>query len=343
MSLTPPESQLESQLVEKLVGLKYEYRPTIRNRAALEKNFREKFEALNRVRLTDAEFARLLEGSSAQMSSPPPKPCEASIPTRDDGTPLNYSLVNLKDWCKTTSRSSPASHQHRPQPPPLRCHPAHQRRALRADRAEVAGRESPPGHGADRRVQERPWQRLRKTLLCFMQMFIVSNRDRTWYFANNNARHFAFNAEERFLPSTSSRTRPTKDPHLDDFAERFLKKCDLGKTISRYMVLLAGEQKLAMMRPYQVYAAAHGEVHRRRRRQRLHLAHHRQRQDAYVLQGLHSPQGKRSTSTNASSSWTARTSTARRAKSSTSSRKAASRKTPTPPPRAPSAVRGLRG
>jgi type I restriction enzyme R subunit len=39
-----------------------------------------------------------------------------------------------------------------------------------------------------------------KTLLCFMQLYIVSNRDRTYYFANNNSRHFAFNADERFLP-----------------------------------------------------------------------------------------------------------------------------------------------
>ncbi len=30
-----------------------------------------------------------------------------------------------------------------------------------------------------------------RTLLCFMQIFIVSNRERTYYFANNNARHFA--------------------------------------------------------------------------------------------------------------------------------------------------------
>ena len=34
-----------------------------------------------------------------------------------------------------------------------------------------------------------------KTLLCFLQLFIVSNRDSTYYFANNNARHFAFNAD----------------------------------------------------------------------------------------------------------------------------------------------------
>jgi len=44
-------------LVSKLQGLKYEYRQDIRDRAALEQNFREKFEALYRVKLTDPEFA----------------------------------------------------------------------------------------------------------------------------------------------------------------------------------------------------------------------------------------------------------------------------------------------
>ncbi|MCO5095632.1 MAG: HsdR family type I site-specific deoxyribonuclease [Xanthomonadaceae bacterium] len=48
-----------------------------------------------------------------------------------------------------------------------------------------------------------------------------------------------------------------KITQLDEFAESFLKKCDLGRTISRYMVLLAGEQKLMVMRPYQVYAVQH--------------------------------------------------------------------------------------
>ena len=59
--MTTPERQLEDQFIEKLQGLKYEYRADIRDRAALEKNFREKFEALNHVHLTDGEFQRLLE------------------------------------------------------------------------------------------------------------------------------------------------------------------------------------------------------------------------------------------------------------------------------------------
>jgi type I restriction enzyme R subunit len=94
-----PEHQLENALIEKLRGLKYEYRQDIRNRAALEQNFREKFEALNQVRLTDGEFPRLLE----EIITPDVFTVrERNSFTRDDGTPLNYTLVNIKDWCKNT-------------------------------------------------------------------------------------------------------------------------------------------------------------------------------------------------------------------------------------------------
>ena len=100
--MTSPERQLEEELIEKLRDLKYEHRTDIRDRAALEKNFREKFEALNRVRLTDGEFQRLLdeiiapdvftaartlrEINSFPLSTPtsPPKPksSTSSRPTR---------------------------------------------------------------------------------------------------------------------------------------------------------------------------------------------------------------------------------------------------------------------
>lgn len=58
------EQDIEEGFIEKLRSLKYTIRPDIRDRAALEQNFREKFEALNRVRLTDGEFSRcpLLSG-----------------------------------------------------------------------------------------------------------------------------------------------------------------------------------------------------------------------------------------------------------------------------------------
>lgn len=48
MAMTTTESQIELDLVAKLGDLKYTYRPDIRDRTALEANFREKFEGLNR-------------------------------------------------------------------------------------------------------------------------------------------------------------------------------------------------------------------------------------------------------------------------------------------------------
>jgi len=91
-----------------------------------------------------------------------------------------------------------------------------------------------------------------------VQLFIVSNRDSTYYFANNNARHFAFNTDERFLPIYEhARPNNSKVKGLDAFAEAFLPKCVLAQMISRYMVLVASEQKLMMMRPYQIYAVKH--------------------------------------------------------------------------------------
>ena len=59
--MTANEQQIEQALIEKLGELKYTFRPDMHDRAALEQNFRAKFEALNRVTLTQGEFSRLLE------------------------------------------------------------------------------------------------------------------------------------------------------------------------------------------------------------------------------------------------------------------------------------------
>ena len=58
MEMITPERVLGESLVTKLRDLKYEYRSDIRDRATLEANFREKFQALNRVTLTDVGHAR---------------------------------------------------------------------------------------------------------------------------------------------------------------------------------------------------------------------------------------------------------------------------------------------
>jgi type I restriction enzyme R subunit len=95
------ESQIESQLIGKLTDLKYVHRPDIRNREALEANFRQKFEALNRVRLSDSEFARLRdEIVSADVFTASQSLRNNNTFHREDGTPLQYTLVNIREWCK---------------------------------------------------------------------------------------------------------------------------------------------------------------------------------------------------------------------------------------------------
>ena len=101
--MSSAERQLEEQLIETLKGLKYVHRPDIRDRASLEKNFRRHFESLNHVRLNDAEFQRLLD----EIVTPDVYAAAHTLRhrnafTRDDGTPLNYTLVNISDWCKNT-------------------------------------------------------------------------------------------------------------------------------------------------------------------------------------------------------------------------------------------------
>ncbi|MDR2209479.1 MAG: type I restriction endonuclease subunit R [Azoarcus sp.] len=255
--MTTLEHPIEQDLIARLGDLKYTYRSDIRDRATLEANFREKFEALNRVQLSCNEFQRLLDSITTQdVFTAAQTLRNINSFERDDGTPLNYTLVNIKDWCKNhfevvnQLRINTDNSHHRYDVMllingvpvvqiELKALAVSSRRAMQ----QIVDYKNDPGNGYG------------KTLLCFIQLFIVSNRTDTWYFANNNARHFSFNADERFLPVYQFAGEDNKKiTQLDSFVGTFLAKCTLGQMISRYMVLVASEQKLLMMRPYQIYA-----------------------------------------------------------------------------------------
>ena len=119
--------------------------------------------------------------SSPRTSSPPPTPsATASSFTRDDGTPLNYTLVNIKDWCKNTFevvnqlRINTDNSHHRYDvillingvpvvQIELKTLGISPRRAME----QIVDYKNDPGNGYT------------KTLLCFVQLFIVSNRTDT--------------------------------------------------------------------------------------------------------------------------------------------------------------------
>lgn len=251
------EKQIEDHFINKLIDLKYTYRDDIRDRNSLERNFRTKFETLNRVHLTDSEFSRLLEEIiDADVFASSKRLRGINTFMREDGTPLQYMLVNIKDWCKNDYevinqlRINTNNSYHRYDvillingipvvQVELKASDVSPRRAMQ----QIVDYKSDTGNGYT------------NTLLCFMQLFIVSNQANTYYFTNNNDQYFSFNTDEQFLPVYQYATESNrKITHLDAFSTAFLSKCTLGEMINRYMVLVVSEQRLLIMRPYQIYA-----------------------------------------------------------------------------------------
>lgn len=251
------EAQIEDFFLKKLEELKYIYRKDIRDRNTLEKNFRKKFEILNRVQLTDNEFERL----KADIINPDVFTASKLLRTRnyfqrEDGTPLHFTLVNIKDWCKNEYevinqfRINTENSSHRYDViilingiPIVQVELKTLEISPRSAMQQIVDYKNDPGNG------------YANSLMCFMQLFIVSNKSNTYYFANNRNQHFSFNADEQFLPVYQYADEQNKKiTHIDSFAERFLSKCTLGELISKYMVLVETEQKMLVMRPYQIYA-----------------------------------------------------------------------------------------
>ena len=251
------EKHIEASFIEKLKELKYTYREDIKDKFSLEENFRQHFQRLNKVNLSDAEFSRLKDSLiTSNVFAAAKKLREINTFERDDGTPLQYTIVNTTDWCKNEYE---VINQLR-----INTENSHHRydvilliNGVPVAQVELKTLQITPRKAMEQIVEYKndPGNGYTTSLLCFIQLFIVSNETKTYYFANNNKEHFAFNAEERFLPIYHYADEKNKKiSHLHDFAESLLKKCTFGQLISKYMVLVASEQKILIMRPYQIYA-----------------------------------------------------------------------------------------
>ena len=249
---------MEQQFLEKLQDLKYTYRSDIRDLDSLERNFREKFERLNFVSLSDDEFRKLLqENITSDVFTASKHLREKQTFTRNDGTSIDYCLVNLRDWCKNEYEvvnqltiNTANSHQRYDVIILINGLPLVQIELKRHSVSPLKAVEQIVHYKQDR------GNGYTNTLMCFMQLFIVSNGGNdTMYFANNNDEHFQFDATNHYLPVYHAADRDNhKIAQLFTFADMMLPKCELGKLISRYMVLVETEKKILVMRPYQIYA-----------------------------------------------------------------------------------------
>jgi type I restriction enzyme R subunit len=179
--MSSKESQIEQRLLSKLEELKYTWRPDIRDKLTLEQNFRQKFQALNHVQLTDAEFARLRdEIINADVFQAARTLREYGYFQREDGTPLHYMLVNLKDWCKNDFE---VINQLR-----INTDNSHHRydvilliNGLPVVQIELKALGINPRRAMEQIVEYRndPGNGYTNTLLCFMQLFIASTSPST--------------------------------------------------------------------------------------------------------------------------------------------------------------------
>lgn len=251
------EADIETKFIEQLVKQGYVYRSDIKDRYDLEENFKKHFNILNRVNLSDKEFANLKANIIKDNIFDVSKILRAeNYMEREDGTPFFYSLVNKKDWCKNEFevvnqlRINTENSYHRYDviilinglpivQIELKEYATNPKRAME----QIIKYKNDIGNGYT------------NSLLCFIQLFIVSNGNNTFYFANNNNEYFTFNADERFLPvyryADKDNVKITK---LTQFTEKFLDKCTLAELISKYMVLVETEKRILVMRPYQIYA-----------------------------------------------------------------------------------------
>lgn len=243
------EYDLEENVVKQLQNLGYE-RVSLRNETQLKENFRRILNERNADKLegtpiSDSEFKRIMIDisdksvfESAQILR------DKYVLERDDETKVYLSLMNIKKWCQNTFQvtnqvSVNDTHKSRYDVTVLiNGLPLVQ---IELKRSGVAITE------AFNQIER--YRRQNYTgLFRFIQMFVVSNKMETRYYANSDQKIMK---SHMFYWSDEKNERINV---LKDFIESFLEPCHIAKMISRYMIINETDKILMALRPYQVYA-----------------------------------------------------------------------------------------
>lgn len=243
------EYGLEENVVKQLQDLGYE-RVLLRNETQLKENFRRILNERNADKLegtpiSDSEFKRIMIDisdksvfESAQILR------DKYVLERDDETKVYLSLMNIKKWCQNTFQvtnqvSVNDTHKSRYDVTVLiNGLPLLQ---IELKRSGVAITE------AFNQIER--YRRQNYTgLFRFIQMFVVSNKMETRYYANSDQKIMK---SHMFYWSDEKNERINV---LKDFIESFLEPCHITKMISRYMIINETDKILMALRPYQVYA-----------------------------------------------------------------------------------------
>jgi type I restriction enzyme R subunit len=249
--VTQSEQVLENALIKTLQDNGYEYIRIKEEdnlyanfKTQLEKHNKKQLALYNRKRFTDSEFEKIrihLEGGTRFEKA---KKLRDLYPLElESGERIWVEFLNKNKWCQNEFQVSNQI-------------TVEGRRTCRYDvtilinglplvQIELKKR------GLELKQAYNQIQRYYKTsfsgLFDYIQLFVISNGINTRYFANNPNSGFKFT-----FNWMDAENKPFND--LGMFANFFLEKCNLGKMISKYIVLHEGDKCLMALRPYQFYA-----------------------------------------------------------------------------------------
>lgn len=249
--VTQSEEILEQGLIKTLQEMSYEY-ISIKEEENLYANFKLQLEKHNRKELalhgresfTDKEFDKILlylEGGTRFEKAK--KLRDLKDFQLENGERVWIEFINKQQWCQNEFQvSNQITVEGRKK---CRYDVTILVNGLPLVQIELKQR------GVELKEAYNQIQRYHKTsfhgLFDYIQLFVISNGVNTRYFANNpnSGYKFTFNW-------TDAENIPFND--LSKFAYFFFDKCNLGKMISKYIVLHEGDKCLMVLRPYQFYA-----------------------------------------------------------------------------------------
>lgn len=243
------EYALEEEVLKQLEKQGFE-RVSLRNHAQLVNNFRNivnerNHEKLEGKPLSDNEFKRLMiDISDKSVFESAMILRDQYVLERDDETRVYLNLMNTQKWCQnqfqvTNQVAVQDTYQARYDVTLL---------INGLPLVQIELKRSGVGITEAFNQVERYRKQNYTGLFRFIQIFIVSNKMETRYYANSD--HEIFKSH-MFYWSNINNQRINK---LKDFIEAFLEPCHIAKMMSRYMITNETDKQLIVLRPYQFYA-----------------------------------------------------------------------------------------
>lgn len=249
---TQSEQALEESLLKQLEKMKYE-RVNIPDEFALFKNLKIQLEKHNKIKLSEAEFDKVLNHLDKGNVFDRAKILRDKMHlVRDDGKSAYVEFLNTEYWCQNEYQvasqiTNTGEYKNRYDVTilinglPL-CQIELKRRGLELKEA----------FNQVNRYRRHSYPAARG-LFQYIQIFIISNGVNTKYYANTVSymtdKKQSF--KQTFFWADKNNINIKK---LDEFTKIFLGRCHLSKMIAKFTVLSETDNILLVLRPYQYYA-----------------------------------------------------------------------------------------